>query len=178
MTSIRVQDRALLTATELALVESSEPSRIRAYTAVQLNNRIVRARRFWDKYRKLAREQQRTTKTSGKRGRLQPSPNARTERKAQVFARALERLEKRLEQLTREERRRPRLRAKPASKSLPRSVEQRETIGRKRQQGQTSYEAARASRITRRFQKSKTPAIQGHIRARGKRSQAKRDARH
>ncbi|MDH5641752.1 MAG: hypothetical protein OEY28_10695 [Nitrospira sp.] len=178
MTSIRVQDRALLTATELALVESSESSRIRAYTAAQLNNRIVRARRFWDKYRKLAREQQRTTKTSGKRGRLHASPNVRTERKAQVFARALERFEKRLEQLTREVRRRPRMQAKPASKNRPGSIKPRKTIGRKRQQGQTSDEAARTTRITRRFQKSKTRAIQGHIKARGKRSQAKRDARH
>ena len=81
MTSIRVQDRALLTATELALMESSQPSRIRAYTSAQLNNRIVRVGRFWDKYRKLARQQQRTTKTSRQGSRLQTArtcePSAR-----------------------------------------------------------------------------------------------------
>ncbi len=81
MPSLRVQDRALLTATELALMESSQPSRIRAYTSAQLNDRIARARRFWDKYRELARRQQRTTKTSRQRGHLQPSrrcePSAR-----------------------------------------------------------------------------------------------------
>jgi hypothetical protein len=177
MTLMRVQDRALLTATELALIESSEPSRIRAYTSAQLNDRIARARRFWDKYRELARRQQRTTKTSRQRGRLQPSPNVRTERKAQVFAGALDRFEKRLEQLTREERRRLRPQAKPVSKSPRRPVAQRETIRRKKQQGRASNEAALTPRITRQFQKSKMRAIQGHISASGKRRQAKRDAR-
>jgi hypothetical protein len=54
---MRVQDRAWLTATELALIESREPPRIRAYSPAQLNDRIARARRLWDKYRGLAREQ-------------------------------------------------------------------------------------------------------------------------
>jgi hypothetical protein len=177
MTSIRVQDRALLTATELALIESSGPSRIRTYTSAQLNDRIVRVRRFWDKYRKLARQQQRTTKTSRQRGSLQPSPNVRTERKAQVFAGALDRFEQRLEQMTREERRPPRRQAKPVSKSLRRPVAQRETIRRKKQRGRAANEAAEAPRITRQFQKSKMRAIQGHISASGKRRQATRDAR-
>ena len=118
MPSMRVQDRALLAVTELALIESSEPSRIRAYTSAQLNNRIVRVRRFWDKYRKLARQQQRTTKTSRQQSHLQTAPNVRTERKAQVFAGALDRVETRLKQLTREERRLPRPRAKPVPRVL------------------------------------------------------------
>lgn len=177
MTSLRVQDRALLTVTELALIESSEASRMRAYTSAQLNNRIVRVRRFWDKYRELARQQQRTTKTSRQRGRLQPATNVRTERKAQVFAGALARFEKRLEQLTREERRRPRPQAKPVSTSPRRPVAQRDTIRRKTQQGRAANEAALVPRITRQFQKSKMRAIQGHISAGGKRRQATRDAR-
>ncbi|MDH4082226.1 MAG: hypothetical protein OEV99_01445 [Nitrospira sp.] len=177
MTSLRIQDRALLTATELALIESSAPSRIRAYTFAQLNNRIVRVRRFWDKYRELARQQQRTTKTSRQQGRLQPALNVRTERKAQVFAGALDRFEKRLEQLTREARRRPRPPATPVPKSLRGPIAQRDTVRRKTQQGRASNEAAQAPRITRQFQKSKMRAIQGHLSARGKRRQATRDAR-
>lgn len=177
MAPMQAQDRALLTATEFALIESSKPSRIGTYTPAQLNDRIVRMRRFWDKYRELARQQQRTTKTSRQRSRLLPSPNARTEYKAQVFARALDRFEKRLAQLTREERRRPRPQATLGSKSLRRPVAQRDTIRRKTQQGQASNETARAPRITRQFKKSKMRAIQGHIRARGKRRQATRDAR-
>ncbi|HEU4506129.1 MAG: hypothetical protein K0S14_153 [Thermomicrobiales bacterium] len=174
---IRVQDRPLFTATELALIESSEPLRIGAYSPAQLNDRIARARRFWDKYRGLARQQQRTTKKSRQRGRPQPSSNLRTERKAQVFVGALGRFEKRLEQLTREERRRSGPRANPAPKRPRRPVAQREAIRRKKQQRQASNEAALAPRIARQFQKSKMRAIQGHISARGKRRQAKRDAR-
>jgi hypothetical protein len=101
----------------------------------------------------------------------------RTERKAQVFAGVLERFEKRLEQLTREERRRSRPQAKPVPKSSRRPVAQREAIRRKKQQRQAANEAALAPRIARQFQKSKMRAIQGHISARGKRRQAKRDTR-
>lgn len=174
---IRVQDRTLLTAMELALIESSEPSPIRAHSPAQLNVRIARARRLWDKYRGLAREQERTMKKPRQREGLQTFPHVRTERKAQIFAGALERFEKRLEQLTREKRPRSGPQAKPVPKSSGRPVVQRETIRRKKQQGQAANEAALAPRITRQFQKSKTRAIQGHISARGKRRQAKRDAR-
>lgn len=161
MSLMQVQDRALFTAPESALIESSEPSRIRAYTPAQLNDRIARARRAWDKYRDLARQQQRRTKKSRQRGRPQPFSNARTERKAQVFAATLERFEQRLAQLTREERRRPRPQAKPMSKSPRRPVAQREAIRRKKQQRQAANEAALAPRVARQFQKSKMRAIQG-----------------
>jgi hypothetical protein len=57
MTSMRVQDRILLTVTELALIESSGLSRITAYTSAQLNDRIARVRRFWDKYPRGKRRQ-------------------------------------------------------------------------------------------------------------------------
>ena len=176
MASIHVQDRALLTATELALIESSEPSRISAYSPAQLNDRIARARKYWDKYRDLARQQQRRIKKRQHRG-PQPFSNVRTERKAQAFAAALRRFEQRLAQMTREERHRPRPQAKPIPKWPRRPVAQREAIRRKRQQRQAANEAALAPRIARQFQKSKMRAIQGHIRARGKRRQAKRDAR-
>lgn len=176
MAMMRVQDRALLTATELALIESSESSRISAYSPAQLNDRIARARRFWDKYRDLARQQQRRTKKSRQRGHPQPSSNVRTERKAQVFAGALERFEQCLAQLTREERRRFRPQAKPITKGPRRPVAQREATRRKKQQRQAANEAALAPRIARQFQKSKMRAIQGHISARGKRRQGKRDA--
>jgi len=101
----------------------------------------------------------------------------RTERKAQVFADALERFEKRLEQLTRDERRRSRPQAKPVPRGPRRPVAKREAIRRKKQRGRAANEAALVPRITRQFQKSKMRAIQGHISASGKRRQATRDAR-
>ena len=177
MAMTRAQDRALLTATELTLIETSEPSRIKALKPEQLNDRIVRARRFWDKYRQLARQQQRRIKKSPQVGRPQPSSNVRTRRKAQVFAAALERFEKRLEQVKKEEGQRSRPQRKPISKSSRRPVAQREAIRRKKQQRQAANEAALAPRVARQFQKSKMRAIQGHIRASGTRRQAKRDAR-
>jgi len=177
MPLIQVQDRALLTATEVALIESSEPSRIRAYTPAQLNDRIARARRLWDKYRGLCRRQQRRTKKSPQGGRAQPISSLRTERKAQVFAGALERFAQRLTKLTREERRRPRSQATPIPKSPRRPVAQREATRRKKQQREAANEAALAPRIARQFQKSTMRAIQGHISAGGKRRQGKRDAR-
>lgn len=176
MAMIRAQDRALLTATELALIETSQPSRIRAFTPGQLNDRIVRARRFWDKYRVLARQQQRRTKTSRQLGRPQLFSNVRTRRKAQVFAGTLERFEKRLEQLKKEEGRRSRPQRKPITTSSRRPVAQREAVRRKKQQRQAANEAALAPRVARQFQKSKLRAIQGHLRASGTRRQAKRDA--
>jgi hypothetical protein len=177
MAMMRVQDRALLTATELALIESSAPSRIRACTPAQVNERIAQARRFWDKYRGLGRRQQRRTNKSPQGGRPQPFSNVRTERKAQIFAGALARFELRLEQLTREERRRARPQAKPIPKSPRRPVAQRDTTRRNKQQSRAANEAALAPRIARQFQKSKMRAIQGHISARGKRRQARRDTR-
>jgi hypothetical protein len=176
MAMMRVQDRALFTATELALIEASQPSRIKAYTPVQLNDRIARARRFWDKYRELARQQQRGTKKSPQLGRPQPFSNARTQRKAQVFAGALKRFEKRLEQLTREKGRKSRA-AKPVPKISRRQAAQGETIRRKKQQSQAANEAALAPRVARQVQKTATRAIQGHVRASGTRRQAKRDAK-
>lgn len=177
MALMRVQDRSLLTATELALIESSETSRIRAYSPSQLNGRIRRARRFWDKYRDLARQQRRRTKKSPPPGRPQPFSNLRTERKAEVFAAALKRFEQRLAALTMQDRRTYRPQATPIPKSPRRPAAQGETVRRKKQQSQAANEAALAPRLTRQFQKSKMRAIQGHIHARGQRHQAKRDAR-
>lgn len=110
-------------------------------------------------------------------GRSQPSSNVRTERKAQVFAGALKRLEQRLAQLITQDHRKQTPCRKPVRKSPHRPGAQRKTIRRKKQRSQVSSDAALAPRIVRQLKKSKLRAIQGHIRARGKRSQGTRDAR-
>lgn len=177
MALMQGQDRALFTATEFALIKSSVSTQIKAHTPAQLNAQIMRARKYWDKYRDLARQQQRRTKQRPQPDRLQPFSNLRTERKAQVFAGVLERFEQRLAQLTTQDHRKRDPSRKPVRKSPRRPGAQRETIRRKKQQGQAASDAALASRVVRQFQKSKIRAIQGHIRARGKRDQGKRDAR-
>ncbi len=177
MAMMRVQDRTLFTTTEFTMIQSSFPSEIKSLSMFRLKSQVTRARRYWDKYRGLTRQQHRAKKRDTGKGNARPFSNVRTERKAQVFAGALKRFEKRLEQLTREERRRSRLQAKSIPKSTRRPVAQREAMRRKKQQREAADEAALAPRITREFQKSKMRAIQGHISASGKRRQGKRDAR-
>lgn len=177
MAMMRVQDRTLFTATELTLIQSSSPSEVKSLSMFRLKSQVTRARRYWDKYRGLTRQQHRTKKRDTGRGNARSFSNVRSKRKAQVFAGALKRFEKRLEQLTREERRRSRPRARPIPGSARRPVAQREAMRRKKPQRAAANEVALAPRIAREFQKSKMRAIQGHISARGKRSQGKRDAR-
>lgn len=173
MAVIRTADRPLFTAAEWALLESSGPSRVDAYAPKQLQDRITRTRRAVDKYRDLARAQQRSTKKSPQR----PSLNLRTRRKLEVFTAALQRFERRLARLTKEAGRKPRTQRKPAAKRSRPPVSQREALRRKKQQRRAADEAALAPRVARQFQKSQMRAIQGHISARGKRRQAKRDTR-
>ncbi len=177
MTLMRGQDRALFTAAELALIESSAPLRIKAHTPAQLKARMARARRYWDKYRGLARQQNRRSKKSRHPGRPQPLSNLRTERKAEVFAASLDRFTNRLDQLIEADESKRAAGRKPVRKRSRRPGAQRATVRRKQQQSQAASEAALAPRIERQFQKSKMRAIQGHIRAGGTRRQAKRDAR-
>ena len=55
MAQIRVQDRALFTAAEVGLIESSLPKGIKDLTPSRLKVRMARARQSAEKYRDLAR---------------------------------------------------------------------------------------------------------------------------
>lgn len=177
MVVFRAQDRELLTVTEFALIESSRPSQIKPFTVAQLKPKIVRARRFWDKYRGLARQQHRTKKVDSGRNRAQPFSNVRTERKAQLFAGALSRFEKRLELIQRRVQPKARPRTKVSQMGTDPQATQRASLRKKKQQRQAAGDSALSKRVTRQFEKSKLRAIQGHIRASGTRRQGKRDAR-
>jgi Mg2+ and Co2+ transporter CorA len=174
------RDRALFTAAELALIDSSSRSEMKSLGPSRLRSHITRTRKYWDKYRDLARQQHRTKKEAIKGG-THALAGVRTERKARVFAEVLSRFEKRLEQLERQIERQNRKktpsRAEPSRIDARQTAQQHETIRRRKQRRQAASESARESSITRQFQKSKMRAIHGHIRAGGKRRQAKRDAR-
>jgi hypothetical protein len=174
MALLNVRDRRLFSATELALLESSEPAHIKAQTPVQVNARIARARKYWDKYRGLAREQHRSSK-KGSHATGRPLDTLRTERKAEIFALALDRLQKRQEQLTKAGRGTP-PRTKAAGKPSRRSGTSRKAGGNKTPARQTARAAGRGAKMKRLNQKTNRRAI-GHIRASGARRQAKRDAR-
>lgn len=141
MAMMRVQERAL--------IKSSWSEQIKAHTPAQLNARIARARKYWDTYRDLARQQQQRTKKTPQSGRPQPFSNLRTERKAQVFIGVLERFEQRLAQQTAQDLRKRTPSRKPVRKSSRRPGAQRETIHRKKQQRRASSDAALAPRIAR-----------------------------
>lgn len=177
MAPIRAQDQELFTATEFALLQSSLPSEIKSLTRARLQAQMTRARRYWDKYRGLTREQHRAKKRESERNRAQPFSNVRTERKAHMLAQALSRFEKRLEQIERRDRKKTVSRGEPSRVDAHRPATQRETIRKRKQRRQAASESASQSSATRQFQKSKMRAIHGHIRAGGKRRQVKRDAR-
>ncbi len=177
MARMSTQDRALFTAAELALIESSRPPKIDALKPARVKAQMARARAYADKYRDLARRQHRAKKGAFGRGGPPGAVNQRTERKEELLANALQRFERRLAGLERATRRKPSRRAKPSTGQARGAVTQRETLRRKQQRRQALSKATTSARVARQFQKTRMRAIQGHIRGRGQRRQGKRDAR-
>lgn len=171
------RDRELLSVTEFTLIESSRPAQIKAFTMAQLRARIMRARKYWEKYRTLSRQQHRTNKSDLRKGRSQPLSNVRTERKAQLFAEALRRFEKRATQIQPRDQPQQGAHAKASRTGTDPQATQDASLRKKKQRRQAAAASALTTRVTRHFQKSKRRAIEGHIRASGARRQGKRDAR-
>ncbi len=171
------QDRVLFTATEWALLQASWPPKLEALNPARVKTQTARARAYADKYRNLARRHRRTEKVTLGRGVPPGAANRRTERKAKLLVDALHRFERRLTALEQETRRKSSCRAEPSTGLARGAVTQRETLRRKRQRRQTVSKSTKSARVTRQFKKSRMRAIQGHIRASGKRRQGRRDAR-
>lgn len=94
------QARTLLTAAELNLFDHSRAAPIKALTPSRLRAKIVRARALRDKYRDLYRRQTVATRGAPARQRAPAGgDNARTEKKAVLFAEVLARFEARLAHL-------------------------------------------------------------------------------
>ncbi len=81
----------LSTMAEWTLVKSGLATDIRALPQARLKNKILRARTLRDKYRDLAKKQFRQTRAA-RTGKPNESRNARTKRKALLFAEVLARL--------------------------------------------------------------------------------------
>lgn len=115
------QARGLLTAAELSLFDQSRAAPIKDLTLARLRGKVTRARALRDKYRDLYRRQAVATRgaPASKRSAV-GGDNARTGRKAEVFAEVLGRFEDRLTLLEgRAERERSK--AAPAKKTVPAS---------------------------------------------------------
>ncbi len=177
MSQFRAQDRVLFTVTECNLIQSSFPFMLKTLSRARVKSQIVRARRYWDKYRGLTRKQHRTMKKESRKAGVQPNANVRTERKAKILAATLNRFEKHLAKLEQQAGRKKPRKTKQLPLGARKPTKSRETIRRKKQQPQDANESALETRAARQFQKTRKQAIHGHIRAHGKRRQAKRDSR-
>lgn len=182
--------RALLTAAEFDLFASSLDERMAGFGVPQLTRRIARSRQLRDKYRDLYRRQAvatraRTGSTRGTSG----VANQRTAQKATLFGELLARFEARLVRvnaaLAREARRaevekaraRPRGKSPVAARGAAKPRASKPAIARKGAPGNYMSGQALAAKQRTTVKSPRTRAIQAHVRARGRRAQARRDSR-
>ena len=193
----RIQAAKLLTAGEMEIFLASLGDRLAGLPPARLRAMVVRARNQRDKYRDLYRRQRLETRSrTGRKGGRSGEANERTARKAQVFAEALGRFEKRL---ARAESARPRGRGKPVPAASPRAQARkgRDAGAAKApaRHGNVSPKApargpspsgaplgptserARAARHKMQFLAAGSRAVQGHVSSLGRHNQAKRDRR-
>jgi hypothetical protein len=183
----------LCTAAEFQLFRASQPDLVRTLSKAQVQSKIERARNLRAKYRDLFQRQQLATRARpGAKLGAHKKANERTEQKTKLFAEVLARFEARLNQMEAAERRqtaraaakgapvkageRARSAKKPAGKKKVTAKKPKLKTKAKTKTGFLTSKAANAARKEK-LQNTRAKAIQGHIRSRGKRNQAKRDKR-
>lgn len=186
----------LLNAGEFALFAASRADALKTHTAARLRAKVRRARALRDKFRDLLKRQRLATRTrTGSKAGVSGVANQRTRQKAEVLAEVLQRFEKRLAQVEAAEARAARTKA---------AVQARVALSRKRRadaarvatrQPSTSAkapakppdrvtqvlrsttESARSAQHAMQFNIAGQQAVRGHVSAKGRRNQAKRDKR-
>ncbi len=170
--------RTLCTAAEFQLFAASLADTLRTLTPARLKAKLDRARKLRDKYRDLHQRQRLAARarTGSKKGSAE-----RTKTKAQLFDEAVKRFtaqtrtnaaaEKRAA-----ERAKKKKAKQPAAKRPAAQKSARAGKGPAAKSGFVSEKAQRANR-RKQLQKTRSKAIQGHVRAAGKRRQARKDAR-
>lgn len=179
----RAQARQLTTDTEQKLVDESFHPQVRELTEAELRRRIDRTRRLRDKYQDLGRRQHKSTKRGqAAAGRPRETANLRTDRKVTLLTQTLERFEKRLSGLQAQEAAAEK--AKARSGSARKGSAKTDTEGgskppSKKRRGTGGAAGAGVVAPTRREKVVQTrgQSVHGHTKARGRRSQARRDAR-
>lgn len=180
--------RALCTAAEYELFAASLADQIKSLTPARLKSKLERSRKLRDKYRDLLKRQRlaNRARTGTKKG-ARPDSNARTVDKAKLFGEVLERLSARAKQLAAAEKRAQAAAARKAATARV-VAKKKATRGPKKARSAKakSQDAARAGYLSESAQaasrraklgKTRAKAIQGHVRAAGKRNQARRDGR-
>lgn len=190
MPNERATARKLLSSAEFELFEASRRDGICVLSAAELKRKVERTRRLRDKYRDLYKRQRLAMRdlTGTKRGNS-GAANARTKEKAAIFQELLSRFQARYDRLTAP--------PKPAAKKAPRKTAAKTSAARGPRRivsakapaataaaagapiGSSGFMNPRAKLTETRLRahKSRGVSINAHIRAQGRRNQAKRDRR-
>jgi hypothetical protein len=198
--------RQLCTKPELALFVSASAKALAETTVARLDKMIDRARKLRDKYAGLATTQHRKTQAT-KSARGVGDANVRTKRKAEIFDALLEKFSARkalLEERTRKAKEAAAKKAppkatkkaasKPATKRLStgkaskktalkkaavKKVTQKKPVAKKPKTRAVTPggQSTAVSKATKIVQRTRGKAISAHIKSRGKRDQARRDAK-
>lgn len=188
MATSKATARKLATQAEWTLLEASFASELKALTPARLKQKITRARKLQDKYRDKARQQK--GEMRGKRtptGTRAAKGNANTVAKQELFTEARERFEAQLAKLEAKAAKAAAQVAAKAKKAATKAAAKAAT----RAKGRASGSAAKATNTARRavskasrgarkataLTRSSSTAHQAHVGARGRRRQARRDAK-
>ncbi|MCC5794259.1 MAG: hypothetical protein JJT85_05920 [Chromatiales bacterium] len=190
----RSHARQLCSAAEYELFAASLSDEIRSLTPARLKSKLERARKLRDKYRDLLKRQRLASRarTGTKKG-TRPDSNARTAEKAKLFGEVLERLTARSDQLAAAEKRAEAAAARKATTERvaaqkkkkaargPKKTRSAKAPAKAAPRGTAATgftsDAAKAASRRAKLQNTRAKVVQGHVRAAGKRTQAKRDRR-
>jgi hypothetical protein len=186
MTYDRRTPRALCSGAELELVPASFAADPAGSSPARLKSSIARARRLRDKYRDLLRRQRLATRArTGSKLGARPGANARTAQKVRLFEETLARFTQQLHKLETVARKIARAKRPAARGAAPKiAAPKAQARGPKQPRrppvvphtGFVSERARQASR-RQRLQNLRAKSVQAHVRAQGRRNQARRDAR-
>ncbi len=191
MPNERATARKLLSSAEFELFEASRRDGICLLSAAELKRKVERTRRLRDKYRDLYKRQRLAMRdmTGTKRGNT-GAANARTREKAEIFQELLTRFQVRYDRATAVPKRSAKGAArKTVKKKTPKVHGPRWDVSAKAPAATSAAAGApiggagfmspraRAAESRLRAHKSRGVPINAHIRAQGRRNQAKRDRR-
>jgi len=166
--------RQLSTVAEWTLVKSSLATDIRALPQARLKNKVLRARALRNKYRDLAKKQFRQTRAA-RTGKPNEARNARTERKALLFAEVLARLVD--EVARRGDKKKAVARAKTAKARVPVKMVTPKVPSRSVVKSQLKLERKSTQPMIPSSQRSGEHRMHAHVSSAGRRAQGRRDSK-
>lgn len=164
----------LSTLAEWTLVKSSVAADIRALPQARLKNKVLRARALRNKYRDLAKRQFRETRAV-RTGKPNEDRNARTKRKALLFAEVLARLVGEIAR--RGDKAKAAARAKTAKARVPSKKVTPKVPSTKVSRTHTKLESKSTKPAIPPAQRSGEHRIHAHVSSAGRRAQGRRDNR-